>query len=104
MVAFDDLTSRPVPHLLLRYRPLADAGELPSLDRRLVQENPLSQQTIATAGSASNLIALLKDGTHDAQAYALWSLSLSIDDTNQKTLLEEDGVQVMSRPRPRRRT
>lgn len=62
---------------------------------RLVQENPTSQQTIATAGTASELIALLKEGADDAQAYALWSLSLSIDENSQKTLLEEDGVQPL---------
>ena len=62
---------------------------------RLVQENPSSQRTIAMAGSASDLIKLLKEGTREAKAYALWSLSLSINEDNQATLLEEDGVQPL---------
>ena len=62
---------------------------------RLVQENPESQQAIATAGPTSDLIGLLKDGTKGAKAYALWSLSLSINETNQRTLLEEDAVESL---------
>jgi hypothetical protein len=62
---------------------------------RLVHENESSQQTIATAGSASDLIALLKEGSEDAQAYALWSLSLSITAGNQQTVLDEDGVEPL---------
>ena len=59
---------------------------------RLVQENPSSQDTVAKAGPTSDLIALLKDGTDEAKGYALWSLSLSINESNQKTVLDDEGV------------
>ena len=38
----------------------------------------------------SDLINLLKDGNPENRKYALWSLSLAINETNQKTLLEEE--------------
>ena len=61
--------------------------------RALVHENSDAHQTIAKAGNPAALVALLKASTNaDAKDYALWSLSLSINETNQKTLLEEDGV------------
>ena len=50
---------------------------------------------VAKAGPTSDLIALLKDGTPEAKAYALWSLSLSINSSNQKTLLDEDGIEPL---------
>ena len=56
------------------------------------QDNPSSRDQIARAGSAESLIALLKRGAADAQAYALWSLSLSIDASNQSTVLADEGV------------
>lgn len=62
---------------------------------RLVQENPESQQEIASAGSAKDLIALLKAGSEGAKAYSLWSLSLSIDASNQAVVLQEGGVRAL---------
>ena len=50
--------------------------------RTLVDENPSSNDEIATAGPISDLIGLLKEGTAEAKRYALWSLSLSINEQN----------------------
>ena len=47
---------------------------------------------MANAGSMSAIIGLLKDGHAGNRKYALWSLSLAIDESNQKTLLEEEAV------------
>ena len=62
---------------------------------RLVRENAGSRDEVAKAGPTSDLIALLKEGTKEAKAYALWSLSLSINEHNQKTILDEDGVEPL---------
>ena len=62
-----------------------------SLLWRLVRENPSSHHNIAASGTASDLIALLKAGSDEAQAYALWSLSLSVNASNQDVVLEEGG-------------
>ena len=66
-----------------------------SLLERLVEENPTSQHDIATAGPISDLIGLLKDGSDGAKRFALWSLSLSINVDNQKTLLEEGAIEPL---------
>ena len=58
----------------------------------LVHANPDTQQEMANAGSMSAIIGLLKDGHAGNRKYALWSLSLAIDESNQKTLLEEEAV------------
>ena len=50
---------------------------------------------MAKAGPTSDLIFLVKHGTTEERAYALWSLSLSITESNQKTLLDEDGVEPL---------
>lgn len=73
-------------------------GDLPAKSKaaaslwRLVQENPASQHDIASAGSAADLVHLLKKGSPDARSYALWSLSLSINKDNQAVVLETGGV------------
>ena len=59
---------------------------------RLLDENPDSHHAIARAGKTSDLITLLKGASDDASRYALWSLSLSIDENNQATVLQEGGV------------
>lgn len=41
---------------------------------RLVRENSESQHAIASAGAVSDRIRLLKEGSKEASAYALWSL------------------------------
>ena len=63
--------------------------------KTLVEENPSSNDEIATAGPISDLIGLLKDGTDEAKRYALWSLSLSINEQNHKTILEEEAVKPL---------
>ena len=50
-----------------------------------------TQQEMANAGSMSAIIGLLKDGHAGNRKYALWSLSLAIDESNQKTLLATMG-------------
>jgi hypothetical protein len=50
---------------------------------------------VAKAGPTSDLIFLVKHGTAEGHAYALWSLSLSNTESNQKTLLDEDGVEPL---------
>ena len=62
---------------------------------RLVQENPDANASIASAGAAADLVTLLKGGTEAAKSYALWALSLSIDETNQEVVLEEGGVRPL---------
>ena len=62
---------------------------------QLVMENPSSQAQIARAGAAADLITLLKRGAAEAKDYALWSLSLSIDTSNQSIILAEGGVQPL---------
>ena len=59
---------------------------------RLVQENESCRASIASAGSAPDLVTLLKAGSDDARMYALWSLSLSINQTNQSVVLSEGGI------------
>ena len=61
---------------------------------RMVQESPSTQQDIATAGPLPDLIGLLKHGNEGAKRFALWSLSLSINESNQKTLLEHEEGSV----------
>ena len=62
---------------------------------RLVQENPTCQHDIASAGSAADLVHLLKAGSADARSYSLWSLSLSINPDNQSVVLESGGVKPL---------
>ena len=62
---------------------------------RIVNENPASQEKIAKAGPTSDLISLLKDGTVEAKEYALWSLSLSINESNQSVLLDDQGIKPL---------
>ena len=64
---------------------------------RLVRENPSVQKSIASAGSATDLVTLLKAGSKGARDYALWSLSLSINEVNQTIVLAEGGVTPLIR-------
>ena len=48
---------------------------------RMVRENPEHKVNIARAGGAEPLVTLLRDGSGAAQEYALWSLSLAIDES-----------------------
>lgn len=78
-------------------RPIADAEA--DAKRRaarllwvLIEQNRQLSIALATAGDATEVVRLLKLGTDEAQAYALWSLSLSIDESTQKILLDEESV------------
>ena len=62
---------------------------------RMITENPTHSITIAKAGGAEALVDLLQTGADTSREYALWSLSLSITESNQKTLLDEDGVEPL---------
>ena len=68
--------------LLGQGQPQAQANAVATL-WRIVRENDASKLTIAQSGPTSDLIALLKEGTTQAKEYALWSLSLSINEKNQ---------------------
>ena len=59
---------------------------------RLINDNPDTQEEMANAGSLTDIVGLLKDGNAENRKFALWSLSLAIDESNQKTLLEEEAV------------
>ena len=47
---------------------------------KLVSDNPEHQVAIAKAGGAEPLVLLLRDGGKREHEYALWSLSLAIDE------------------------
>ena len=58
---------------------------------RMVEDNAENRKTIAAAGDAADLVALLREGSGAAKDYALWSLSLSIDECNQQVILDHAG-------------
>ena len=70
-------------------------GRAATLLWRLLDENPSSHHVIAHAGSAEELILLLRSGSAAAKAYSLWSLSLSIDASNQAVVIAEGGVAAL---------
>ena len=59
---------------------------------RIVKENPGQEMLIAKAGGPEPLVRLLSSKRSAAQAYALWSLSLCIDEENQKIVAEAGGI------------
>ena len=63
---------------------------------RIVRENPGDELGIAQAGGAGSLVKLLRGAKQPrVKAYALLSLSLAIDETNQAVVAEEGGVQPL---------
>ena len=58
----------------------------------MVSDNPADATAIARAGGAENLVMLLRDGTNNDKQYALWSLSLGLDETFHEVIAERDGV------------
>ena len=76
-------------------------GGLPTQERaatslwRLVRENPGAEVVIAKASGAEPLVRLLRNKQASARAYALWSLSLSIDEENQKVVADEGGIKPL---------
>ena len=61
----------------------------------MVEENPGNEVVIAKAGGAEPLVRLLSTKQTTAKAYALWSLSLSIDADNQKVVAETGGIKPL---------
>ena len=64
---------------------------------RVVKDNSQHEVAIAKAGGADNLVLLLRDAarkpsTQEAKAYALWALSLCIDETNHAKVSEAGGI------------
>ena len=59
---------------------------------RMVKENPGQEMLISKAGGPEPLVRLLSSKQPGAQAYALWSLSLSIDADNQKVVADTGGI------------
>ena len=68
---------------------------------RLRHENASRHRSIAASSDAAELIALLPRSSaavsEGLQAYALWALSLSIDASNQQSVLEHSGEGNLSR-------
>ena len=62
---------------------------------RIVRENPDSASVIAKSGDAEALVRLLHSKQPRAKAYALWSLSLSIDASNQKIVSNAGGIRPL---------
>lgn len=61
----------------------------------LVDANPNAHDTIAMAGDPAALVDLLISGIPRGKDYALWSLSLSICEDNQKVVADAGGVQPL---------
>lgn len=62
---------------------------------RMVEENPGYEYRIARAGDLEQLVRLLHSTLPRAKAYALWSLSLSIDQDNQKIVADAGGIEPL---------
>ena len=62
---------------------------------RLVRQNPSDQFSIAQAGGAQPLVRLLREGSPGGRTYALWSLSLCINETNQATVVESGAIEPL---------
>lgn len=61
----------------------------------MVRENPANEEVIARAGAVEPLVRLLTCDLPEARSYALWSLSLSIDEGNQKIVSESGGIKPL---------
>ena len=70
-------------------------GRAAELLWRMVDDNPNSKVVIAKSGGASPLVRLLHSKQMRAKAYALWSLSLSIDEASQKTVADAGGIKPL---------
>ena len=63
---------------------------------RIIRENPGDEFVIASAGGAGSLVRLMRDAKLESvRAYALLSLSLAIDETNQEVVAEEGGIEPL---------
>ena len=59
---------------------------------RLVEENADAKVRIAKAGGAEALVYLLRDGSPACMEYALWALSLAVDESYLGVVAERSGV------------
>ena len=64
---------------------------------RLVRDNGDSQLNIARAGGADNLVQLLRDQTDSVSTFALWALSLALDESFCAVVTERDGITPLVR-------
>ena len=62
---------------------------------RLVRQNPFDQHSIAAAGGAQPLVRLLREGPPGGRSFALWSLSLCIDDSNRSVVVDAGGIKPL---------
>jgi vacuolar protein 8 len=62
---------------------------------RLVRENPWDQLAIASAGGAHSLVKLLREGPPGGKSFALWSLSLCIDEQNLKAVVDAGAIEPL---------
>ena len=58
----------------------------------MVHENPGSEEVIAKAGNVDILVRLLRCEATDVATYVLWALSLSINEHNQKKVVDAEGI------------
>ena len=62
----------------------------------LKKQNSSAHEAIAKAANPTALVELLKSSSmQEAKDYALWSLSLSIDESNQTSVAEAGGVDAL---------
>ena len=64
---------------------------------RLVRDNGDSQLNIARAGGADHLVQLLRDQTDSVSTFALWALSLALDESFCAVVTERDGITPLVR-------
>ena len=62
---------------------------------QLVSDNADNQAGIAAAGGAEPLVYLLRRGANGSREYALWSLSLALDESSCGVLVSEHGVESL---------
>ena len=64
---------------------------------RLVRDNGEMQLNIARAGGADHLVQLLRDQTDSVSTFALWALSLALDESFCAVVTERDGITPLVR-------
>ena len=82
---------------LLLSSPEATQRRIVGILWQIIGDNVENESAIAKSGGAELLVALLRgtgrrQATEEAKAYALWSLSLCIDETNYAQIVGEGGV------------
>lgn len=88
--------SRLLVDLMLSAKSLQTQQHAAGAAWRVMRENPSDELVIAKAGGTAPLVHLLRDSElPNAKAYALLSLSLSIDEKSQKIVVDEGGVEPL---------